>query len=97
MCLENKIMVVQNINFDGRKKIIDALKHTPKTPRAFQRKNLELALTELGYKLDRIAGSHRIFRNEHGDILSIAAAGNVVDPKSVKQVQNIIKQRQNHS
>lgn len=86
-------MFVQNINFESRKKIIDVLKNTPKTPRDFPRKDLELALIELGYKLNRIAGSHRIFRNEHGDILSIAAAGNVVDPKSVKQVQDIIKSR----
>ena len=84
-------MDIQRVSFSGKNKILAQLAKTTKTPREFKRNDLEQALILLGYQLDRINGSHRIFRNQHGDILSIAAAGNVVDPKSVKQVQTVLK------
>jgi len=86
-------MKTQNVNFCGKADILVQIAKAPKTPRGFSRRDLTNAMELLGYRHNRTRGSHRIFRNSDGDILTIAAAGNTVDPKSVKQVQDILRKK----
>jgi len=49
------------------------------------------ALTNSGWKLDRVKGSHHIFRADSGRMLNIPKHGNTVKPTCVREVRERLK------
>ncbi|MDD3593163.1 MAG: type II toxin-antitoxin system HicA family toxin [Candidatus Gastranaerophilales bacterium] len=72
-------------------KLIKGLKTFTKTPRDYPRGDVEVVLKSLGFNYSRTHGSHRIYRNQHGDVFEFVGKSHTVDPATVEQLRTWVE------